>query len=153
MYSDQFGATMATQLYNLEMAAQVEQQRMAANEAMADIFDEVDFVIAATNPDVAFPAHISLNTRVGELTVGVENNGALTIPANITGNPAISIPAGSVDGLPVGIQVIGLTDPKTGEVKLGGLLSLEVPGTLPIVFVPPTIVGNNRFGFRLLGGQ
>jgi hypothetical protein len=68
-----------------------------ANEQMADLFDQVDFVLSATNPDVAFPAEVGLNTRVGDAKVGPENNGALTIPANIVGNPAISIPVAPVD--------------------------------------------------------
>lgn len=29
-----------------------------------------------------------------------------TVPANITGIPAISIPCGMVDGLPVGLQIM-----------------------------------------------
>jgi aspartyl-tRNA(Asn)/glutamyl-tRNA(Gln) amidotransferase subunit A len=102
-----FGLTMASDHYNLQMAASVELQRVAAIERMAAVFDEVDFVVCATNPDVAFPADVGLNTRVGDLTVGVENNGALTIPANICGNPAITIPVGTFEGLPVGMQVIG----------------------------------------------
>ena len=32
--------------------------------------------------------------------------GALTMPANLTGNPAVSIPVGDVEGLPIGMQVI-----------------------------------------------
>jgi aspartyl-tRNA(Asn)/glutamyl-tRNA(Gln) amidotransferase subunit A len=102
-----FGMEVAMGVMNLEMAATVERNRRTANETMADVFDQVDFVICATNPDVAYPAEVTLNTRVGDVQVGPENNGALTIPANICGNPACSIPAGTVDGLPVGLQVIG----------------------------------------------
>ena len=54
-------------------------------------------------------------TTVGDVdlieTVGLDralgNNGALTIPANLTGNPGVSIPVGAVNGPPVGLQVIG----------------------------------------------
>jgi aspartyl-tRNA(Asn)/glutamyl-tRNA(Gln) amidotransferase subunit A len=102
-----FGLTMAESMVNLETVAQGEAARTAANEAMAAIFDEVDVLICATNPDVAFPADVFLNTRVGSQQTDPGNNGALTIPANISGNPAISVPVEPFEGLPVGMQIIG----------------------------------------------
>ena len=59
---------------------------------MAALFDQVDLVLCASNPDIAFPADVESNTRVDGAKVHAGNNGALTIPANISGNPACSGP-------------------------------------------------------------
>ncbi len=128
-----FGLEFADKTMNLEVSAKAELARIHANETMAAIFDEVDFVISATNPDVAYPAEVQLNTRVGDQKVGPENNGALTIPANVCGNPAISIPVAPVDGLPVGMQVIG----RHHEDALLLDLALVVERTCPWPLVAP----------------
>jgi Asp-tRNA(Asn)/Glu-tRNA(Gln) amidotransferase A subunit family amidase len=101
-----FGLKIATEIYNLEVRARIENRRIATNEAMADLFDQVDFVIAASNPDIAFAAEGPLPTQVGDRHVELGNNGALTIPANVFGNPGCSIPIGTSRGLPVGMQVM-----------------------------------------------
>ncbi|HUR48484.1 MAG TPA: amidase [Acidimicrobiales bacterium] len=143
------GLFLSQSVYNLHTAAAAEALRVKANEAMADAFDEADFIITSTNPGPAFPATavtssaessfldwakanqfakrafraVLFGTRVGgslaprmpskllDFASGkfpdLVNMGALTIPANITGNPAVSIPVEPVDGLPIGMQVIG----------------------------------------------
>ncbi len=128
-----FGLDFADQAMNLELSAKAELARIDANETMAALFDQVDFVISATNPDVAYPAEVQMNTRVGDQKVGPENNGALTIPANICGNPAISIPVAPVDGLPVGMQIMG----KHHQDALLLDLALAVERTCPWPLVAP----------------
>ena len=125
-----FAIDLAEKMLDLDLAVTCEVQRTEANERMAAVFDEVDFVICATNPDVAYPAEVTLNTRVGNQGVGPENNGALTIPANIVGNPAISIPAGTVDGLPVGLQIIGRHHEDALLLELARVLEQERPWPL-----------------------
>jgi aspartyl-tRNA(Asn)/glutamyl-tRNA(Gln) amidotransferase subunit A len=101
-----YGLEFAQHVVDLDAVARGEASRTALNEAMAAVFDEVDLVICATNPDTAFPAEVLVNTRVGDQRVEAGNNGALTIPANIYGNPSISVPIEPLDGLPVGMQIM-----------------------------------------------
>ena len=53
----------------------------------------------------------------------------------------------------VGMQIVGLYNPVTGEVTLGGLLSHEIPGTKPIRIKNPGFGTRNRFSWRLLSGE
>lgn len=101
------GVEMTLGRYGVEARAKIEQRRMELNERMAQIFSDVDFVITATNPDIAFAAKGPLPAEFGGITAGQGNNGRLTFPANLHGNPAVSVPAGTVDGLPVGLQIVG----------------------------------------------
>jgi aspartyl-tRNA(Asn)/glutamyl-tRNA(Gln) amidotransferase subunit A len=93
--------------YGFPARIKLEQRRTALFEAMAELFRRTDFVITSSNPDVAFDAEGPLPSTFGGIQDTPNNNGKLTIPSNLYGNPAISIPAGLADGLPVGLQLIG----------------------------------------------
>ena len=93
--------------YDLAGRVHLEERRVELVEAMADVFEHADVVLTPTCPDVAFPADgWEVPVRIGDRTADTSNHGALTIPANTYGNPGVSIPAGLVRGLPVGLQVM-----------------------------------------------
>jgi aspartyl-tRNA(Asn)/glutamyl-tRNA(Gln) amidotransferase subunit A len=106
-----YGLEATAGRYDATSRARIERRRTEVNEAMARIFDTsdggVDFVITATNPDVAFDADGPLPSVFGGVDAGAANNGRLTFPANLHGSPAISVPAGLLDGLPIGLQIVG----------------------------------------------
>ena len=65
-------------------------------------FEKYDALVTPTSPTVPF--------RIGEKTdnpLQMYLSDVCTLPINIAGLPAISIPAGFGDGLPIGMQLIG----------------------------------------------
>ncbi|ALP37627.1 glutamyl-tRNA amidotransferase [Paenibacillus sp. IHB B 3084] len=66
------------------------------------VFEQYDVIIGPTAPTTAF----KIGSQVDDpLTMYL--NDILTIPVSLAGVPAISIPCGLADGLPVGLQIIG----------------------------------------------
>jgi aspartyl-tRNA(Asn)/glutamyl-tRNA(Gln) amidotransferase subunit A len=65
------------------------------------VFNEVDIIVSPTVPQLPY--------KIGEkLTVEeIYDYDLLTIPANLFGGCAISIPCGKIKGVPVGMQVMG----------------------------------------------
>jgi len=102
-----------------------------------DFFQDLDGLLvppamttAFTHRDPGAPIDVD-----GEL-VGYGGHGGLLVFCNLTGQPALAVPAGlDSDGLPVGIQVVG---PRWSELRLLGIArELEWAGVLPGFQAPP----------------
>lgn len=76
--------------------------RTLIRQDFENLFAKYDVVIGPTTPTTAF----KLGEKVDDpLTMYL--NDICTIPVNLAGLPAISVPCGLADGLPVGLQIIG----------------------------------------------
>jgi aspartyl-tRNA(Asn)/glutamyl-tRNA(Gln) amidotransferase subunit A len=67
----------------------------------AKAFESVDFLIGPTAPEVAFKIGENVNDPLKMYLTDI-----MTVAANLAGVPAISIPAGTSEDLPVGLQII-----------------------------------------------
>jgi len=67
-----------------------------------EAFKEVDCLVSATSPTTAFKIGEKINDPLQMYLADI-----FTVPVNLAGLPAISVPCGQVDNLPVGFQIIG----------------------------------------------
>jgi aspartyl-tRNA(Asn)/glutamyl-tRNA(Gln) amidotransferase subunit A len=77
-----------------------QQVRTLIKRDFDNAFTKYDAIIAPTTPTVAFKIG-----AVGD-PLAMKLNDVLTIPANMAGIPAISLPCGFSDGLPIGLQIM-----------------------------------------------
>ena len=77
--------------------------RTLIRREMAEAFERFDALVTPTSPTVAF----KLGERMAD-PVAMYKSDICTLPVNIAGTPAISVPCGfSSAGLPIGLQIMG----------------------------------------------
>jgi len=94
-------------------------RRIAADFATA--YDRFDVLLSVTSPTVAF----ELGAKTAN-PLAMYMNDVCTIPSNLTGQPAISVPFGTgAHGLPVGIQVLADTLEEATMFRVAAVLERE----------------------------
>jgi aspartyl-tRNA(Asn)/glutamyl-tRNA(Gln) amidotransferase subunit A len=81
--------------------AKAQAARQMVREDFSRLFREVDLIAGPTMPNIAF----LLGEKSDPLSMYLTD--ILTVPANLAGIPAISIPCGRVSNMPVGLQLMG----------------------------------------------
>ena len=83
-------------------------------------FEEVDLVMGPTTPDKAFKIGEKMNDPIAMYLSDV-----YTVSTNLAGLPAMSLPMGFKDGLPLGLQIIGNHFDEKNILKISYLFQRE----------------------------
>jgi aspartyl-tRNA(Asn)/glutamyl-tRNA(Gln) amidotransferase subunit A len=112
---------------------QAQKVRTLITHDFTSAFEQVDVLVAPTTPFVAFP----FGSRTSD-PYQMYLADLYTIPSNLYGGPAISVPAGLSEGLPVGLQIMAPTMADDRMYRVAAALETAIP---PLT--PPALSGSN----------
>jgi aspartyl-tRNA(Asn)/glutamyl-tRNA(Gln) amidotransferase subunit A len=111
---------------------QAQKVRTLISRDFESAFEQVDVLVSPTTPTTAFPIGERLDDPLSMYLADL-----CTIPSNLYGGPAMSVPCGlSDDGLPVGFQIMApvLADDRLYRVGAALEASLRTPALLDTVW-------------------
>jgi aspartyl-tRNA(Asn)/glutamyl-tRNA(Gln) amidotransferase subunit A len=91
---------------SLDAVARTNQMRHQVGMALAELFERADILLLPTSPVPAFGVEGPIPTVVAGRDIGPAAPALFTAPFNLSGHPVVSVPAGFVDGVPVGMQIV-----------------------------------------------
>ncbi len=116
--------------------AQAQRVRTVIIDAFARVYRQVDLLLGATTPTTAF--------RLGEKLddpLSMYLSDVCTIPTNLAGHPALSVPFGTDDaGLPIGVQILAPAFGEATMVAAAAVLEAGAPATRPPAVAAPTLL-------------
>jgi aspartyl-tRNA(Asn)/glutamyl-tRNA(Gln) amidotransferase subunit A len=101
--------------YYDEFYARAQKVRALLRQDYRLAFERVDAIATPTSPTTAFPLGSRLEDPLQMYLADL-----LTVSANLAGLPAISVPCGFSDGLPVGLQLTGRAWDEATLFRIGG---------------------------------
>jgi aspartyl-tRNA(Asn)/glutamyl-tRNA(Gln) amidotransferase subunit A len=115
---------------------QAQKVRTLISRDFVGAFEQVDVLVSPTTPTVAFP----IGAKVDD-PIAMYLNDLCTIPANLAGVPAMSVPAGLSDGLPVGFQIMAPAFADERLYQVGGALesALDARRGHPLLAAAPAL--------------
>jgi aspartyl-tRNA(Asn)/glutamyl-tRNA(Gln) amidotransferase subunit A len=105
---------------------QAQKVRTLITRDFAAAFERADVLISPTTPFVAFPFGSRTNDPYQMYLADL-----FTIPSNLYGGPAVSVPCGLSEGLPVGLQVMAPTLADDRMYRVAAALETVVPPMAP----------------------
>ncbi|QNG38746.1 amidase [Geodermatophilaceae bacterium NBWT11] len=123
--ADWWGAAPSTEDYVMGYA-----RRSSLIARLAAVMEDMPFLVTPVSTEQAFPQDADLTGHDESRRQAAAQWSQMAVP--LLGFPALAVPTGTADGLPVGVQVLGRRFDEAGLLDVGAVLEARLGTLTPI---------------------